>query len=199
MLMDTETIYYILAMCVCVVVITLLAALYFLQRSRAESKKAIKIALKEINQVATESGERIQKLDQRIVDSLLKLSPVAAENFSLAKQFLNIMGRRRDTIMDLLETRKLEDLFQAHKIATSPLENAGDHLSSVVFASTVLQLQPGQYKIAMDTMLNSVEDDLGGRPPMAQFRGIDATGHRRRKFTIRGFIQSVTGKEPNIK
>jgi len=192
---DPLAIYYVLAICVAVTFIAFFTAIYLTSRSKSEARKGITLGLAEIDEVAPAALARIQQLDESIVDSLRTLSPLASENFSLARQFIALMEARRDRVEELVASGRLEDLFRAYKLISSPLENAGDHLTSVVFAKTILHLLPGQFGVALDTMLTSVENDLAGNTQVERYRSKDEHGHRRRKFTIRGFIESVTGKD----
>jgi hypothetical protein len=184
-----------LGIAVSVTVVAFLLVIYITRRSRSEARRVIREALAEIDDAVAFSSEKIRELDHRIIDTLFTLSEPAAENFSLAKQFLALMQRRAEKIEALVETKKLENLFKAHRIATTPLENTGDHLSSVVFSQTVLHLNPGEFRLAIEAMLNTVEKELGGTPARSYTKTIDASGHRRRRFTIRGFIETVSGEK----
>jgi len=104
------------------------------------------------------------------------------------------MERRDEKIKELTSTKRIEDLFTAHKLITSPLENAGDHLSSLVFSTTILQLNPGDFELALKTMIDSVEKELSEGLMAKSYKTDGYSNQRRRKFTIRGFVQSITGE-----
>ena len=179
-----------------VAAMSFIAAIYFTRRSTNEARKDIKLAMDELYALGVKTADRMEQLENHYRDSIGSLSPAATQNFSLAKQFLAMIERRAEKVEELLSTKKLEDLFKAHKLVASPVENAGDHLSSLVFASTVLQLQPSELAVAIDAMMTSVEGELFQGKKAMSFKSDGYNTGRKRKFTIRGFIQSVTGENP---
>lgn len=186
--------YQIIMVCIGVAGLAFFAALYFTGKSKKDARREIKIGLKEIYTVGTAVSERIESLDGKYLDSIGTLSQAANQNYSLAKQFLSLLERRVEKVNDLLSTRKIEDLFKAHKIITSPLENAGDHLSSLVFSTTILQLKPGEFELALNTMIDSVEKELYGGKVAKSYSTSGYAGQRKKRFTIRSFVQSITGE-----
>jgi len=188
-----DFVYSIIMLCVGVAGVAFVAALYFTRKSKKDARRDIKIGLEEIYRVGNESSKRIEALDNKYIDSIGTLSQAANQNYSLAKQFLSLMERRVERVNDLTSTKRIEDLFKAHKIITSPLENAGDHLSSLVFSTTVLQLNPGDFELALTTMLDSVEKELCDGEIAKSYSNSGYSDQRRRKFTIRGFVQSIKG------
>jgi len=171
-----------------------IAALYFTRKSKTDARKDIKVGLEEIYRVGNAIGQRIDALDNKYIDSVGTLSQAANQNYALAKQFLSLMERRVEKVNELISTKRIEDLFKAHKLITSPLENAGDHLSSLVFSTTVLQLNPGDFELALTTMIDSVERELSEGLTAKSYSTAGYNSQRKRKFTIRGFMQSITGE-----
>jgi hypothetical protein len=190
-----DFVYLVITVCIAVSALAFVAALYFTGKSKKDARRDIKIGLDEIYRVGNEMSQRIDSLDAKYIDSVGTLSQAANQNFSLAKQFLSLMERRVEKVNELVGTKRIEDLFKAHKIITSPLENAGDHLSSLVFSTTVLQLNPGDFELALKTMIDSVERELREGHIAKSYSTSGYTNQRRRKFTIRGFVQSITGEE----
>lgn len=189
-----DFVYLIIMLCIGVAALAFVAALYFTGKSKKDARKDIKDGLDEIYRVGNEISQRIEALDSKFIDSIGTLSQAANQNFSLAKQFLSLMERRVEKVNDLVSTKRIEDLFKAHKIITSPLENAGDHLSSLVFSTTVLQLNPGEFELALTTMINSVEKELTEGKTAKSYSTAGYNNQRKRKFTIRGFVNSITGE-----
>jgi len=185
--------YFIIMVCIGVAGLAFFAALYFTGKSKKDARRDIKDGLEEIYKVGGEISQRVKTLDSKYIDSIGTLSQAANQNFSLAKQFLSLLERRIEKVNDLVSTKRIEDLFKAHKIITSPLENAGDHLSSLVFSTTVLQLNPGEFELALKTMIDSVEKELSEGQTAKSYSTAGYTNQRRRKFTIRGFVKSITG------
>ncbi len=192
--LSSQMIFTILGICIATACFAFLAALYLTGKSRKDARRDIEEGLVNIDNVVNAAMQRIEKLDSQVIDTFQPLSSVGQENFSLVKQFVGLMQSRKAQVEELIDTGRLEDLFRAQKMITSPLENAGDHLTSVVFANTVLHLEPSQFHVALDTMLTSVEGELAGNPNVVNTRMKENFGPRKRKFTIRGFIQSVTGE-----
>ncbi len=190
-----DIVFTIIVACIAVTSIAFIAALYFTTKSKKDAKNDIKTGLEEIYRVGNAAAERINQIEHAHLDAIGTLSPAATQNYSLAKQFLSLMERRAEKVGELKRSGKIEDLFKAHKIITSPLENAGDHLSSLVFSTTVLQLNPGDFELAFTTMLDSVEKELKEGRTAKSYRTDGYSNQRRRKFTIRGFVQSIVGEE----
>ena len=188
-----DLVYLIIIVCIGVAGLAFVAAIYYTRKSKKDARKDIKIGLEEIFRVGDQYNKRINTLDNKYIDSIGTLSQAANQNFSLAKQFLSLMDRRVEKVEELINTKRIEDLFKAHKIITSPLENAGDHLSSLVFSTTVLQLNPGDFELALKTMIDSVERELVEGKTAKSYSTDGYTNQRRRKFTIRGFVESITG------
>jgi len=186
--------YYVIVACIGIAGLAFISALYFTSKSKKDARTDIKTGLDEIYRVGNEFSKRIDALDRKYIDSIGTLSQAANQNFSLAKQFLSLMERRVEKVNELTSTKRIEDLFKAHKIITSPLENAGDHLSSLVFSTTVLQLSPGDFELALKTMVDSVEKELTEGQTALSYSTAGYTNQRRRKFTIRGFVRTVTGE-----
>ena len=190
-----DLVYFILMVCIAVAGLAFVAAIYFTNKSKKDARRDIKLGLDEIYRVGQNMSERIDSLDAKYIDSIGTLSQAANQNFSLAKQFLSLMERRVERVNELVATKKIEDLFKAHKLITSPLENAGDHLSSLVFSTTVLQLNPGDFELALKTMIDSVEKELKEGQTAKSYSNSGYASQRKRKFTIRGFVASITGEE----
>jgi hypothetical protein len=188
-----DLVHVILLLCIGVAGLSFVAALYFGRRSKKDALRDIKTGLKEIYDVHKKASLRMEDLEIAYSRGIAGLSSSATLNYSLAKQFLGLMERRAERVEELLTSNRLEDLFKAHKFITSPLENAGDHLNSIVFSTTILQIKPGEFSLAIDTMLDSVEHELtyGKRASSYHPEGYDSG--RKRKFTIRGFVRSVKG------
>lgn len=178
-----------------VIAIVAFASLFFLTgRSKRRMESEVHQLVDELSDLVAQSQDRLRHLDSLIIDHLRALGPAAHQSYDVLKQTVNAMEQRAIDVRRLMGTGDFDDLLHAREILESPIENTGDHLSSVLFSSTILTLKPDQFAVALDLMYDTVVKDLSqpktGDPkpsPIAQ-------APRKRRFTIRGFMRSLTGK-----
>ncbi|MCC6954035.1 MAG: hypothetical protein IT290_07945 [Deltaproteobacteria bacterium] len=170
------------------------------RKSAKETRRAIEEQLDSLRTVHLEALRKLQKLDIEIVDRLRPVSPKGSEAYSMAKQIHTKIARRIAEVEKLAETQTFDDLLKAQEILSTPIDNTGNQFDTLVFADTILTLQPDQCSFALDLMMELVERDLDRSQEEIQTAQSESrlrldipSMQRQRKFTVRGFFKSLMG------
>ena len=171
---------------------------FYIWRMTRQSARALRDdvsnRLRELRDISADAHHRFQRIDQAIVHQRASLSARGSEAYSMAKQITSKIAARMQEVQ-YLQSGSLDKLVRAQEILDTPLDNTGVQYDAIVFADTILTLKPDQFSLATSMILDIVEQDLQRKTEVAGPVKVAPPMHsdpRGRKFTIRGFLRSLT-------
>ena len=190
---SAASVWILLIACGSIAAFAFVSLLLVTRQSKKAVAKEVAQRLAALKTLVTQSNSKIRRLDQQIIDQLRNLSTRGQQGFNMLKQIISVLEKRIVDVEKLLATQRMEDVFKAHAMLLSEVDNVGNGIDNLIFSENVLSLKPDQFEFAVDMMFAAVEADLARRQ--------DESGHqpvfhipRKRRFTIRGFLKVLGGE-----
>lgn len=163
------------------------------KKSVFETEKDVRHRLDALRSLVSRAEMRLRRLDAAVISRMHSLPQRGSQAFNVLKQTIGAMRSRLVEVENLLATKRVDSLLKAQQILSSPLNTAGDQLNSVLFTETVVSLRPDQFELGLNVLFESVENALSSAASNPDGSMKTQFAPRKRKFTIRGLINSFTG------